>query len=62
MAAGAHSASWWYNLGLLQAALHRNQEARQSFQQVLLLPDPQMFHHFAREALAELSAVKQAGL
>jgi Flp pilus assembly protein TadD len=62
MAAGAHSASRWYNLGLLQAALHRNQEARQSFQQVLLLPDPQMFHHFAREALAELSAVKQAGL
>ena len=58
MSAGSHPASWWYNVGLLQAALHRKEQARHSFEQVLVLPDTQMFHHLAREALTELSAGK----
>ena len=58
MSAGSHPASWWYNVGLLQAALHRKEQARHSFEQALALPDPQMFHHLAREALTELSAGK----
>jgi hypothetical protein len=57
-ATGSHPGSWWYNTGLLQAALHRNEQARQSFFQVLILPDTHMYHHLAREALAELSAGK----
>jgi len=57
-AAGTHPGSWWYNIGLLQAALHQKEQARQSFFQVLVLPDTRMFHHLAREALAELAAGK----
>src|SRR5208282_5018174 len=48
-AAGSQSASWWYNLGLLQSALDRKAQAKQSFEQVLVLPDAHMFHHLARE-------------
>jgi tetratricopeptide (TPR) repeat protein len=55
-AAGSQSGSWWYNIGLLQAALNRKDQARQSFEHVLVLPDARMFHHLAREALARLSA------
>jgi hypothetical protein len=57
-ATGSHPGSWWYSTGLLQAALHRKEQARQSFFQVLILPDTHMFHHLARKALAELSAGK----
>jgi len=47
---------WWYNTGIIQAALHRDEEARKSFRQALLLPDSQMSHHLSRAALAELGA------
>jgi hypothetical protein len=55
---GASSGSWWYNIGLLQAALNRNEDARKSFDKTLILPDTRMSHHLAREALIELSAGK----
>lgn len=48
-----YSGLWWYNLGLLQAALHQN-DARESFEKVLALPDTHMSHHLAREALAKI--------
>jgi tetratricopeptide (TPR) repeat protein len=51
---GVHSGSWWSNVGLLQAAAHRNDEARKSFEKALVLPDTRMSHHLAREALGEL--------
>jgi hypothetical protein len=38
----------------LQAAAHRNDEARKSFEKALVLPDTRMSHHLAREALGEL--------
>jgi hypothetical protein len=43
---------------LLQAALKRSQQARESFDKALILPDTHMSHHLAREALAALSAVR----
>ncbi|MGO9085465.1 MAG: DUF5107 domain-containing protein [Candidatus Sulfotelmatobacter sp.] len=55
---GVNSGSSWYEIGLLQAALNRQEQARESFEKVLFLPDTRMFHHLAREALAELSARK----
>jgi tetratricopeptide (TPR) repeat protein len=55
---GDNSGSWWYKFGLLQAALQRNSEARESFDKVLILPDTRMSHHLAREALGELSIGK----
>jgi tetratricopeptide (TPR) repeat protein len=55
---GANSGSWWFNIGLLQTALDRKQQARESFEKALILPDTHMSHHLAREALAELSAGK----
>jgi hypothetical protein len=51
---GVHSGSWWNNVGLLQAATHRNDEAKKSFEKALVLPDTRMSHHLAREALGEL--------
>jgi tetratricopeptide (TPR) repeat protein len=54
----ANSGLWWYNIGLLQAALQRNGEARESFKKALILPDTRMSHHLAREALGELSTDK----
>jgi hypothetical protein len=48
-----------YNVGMLQAALHRTQQARASFEQVLVLPDTH--HHLAREALRDLAAGKSLG-
>ncbi|MGA3132096.1 MAG: DUF5107 domain-containing protein [Terracidiphilus sp.] len=50
-----------YNVGMLQAALHRTQQARASFEQVLVLPDTHMSHHLAREALRDLAAGKSLG-
>jgi len=55
---GSHPGLSWYEIGLRQAALHRNEQARKSFEQVLAFPDTRMSHHFARQALAELSAAK----
>jgi len=55
---GVNSGSLWYEIGLLQTALNRREQARESFEKVLLLPDTRMFHHLAREALAELSSRK----
>ncbi|MGA2856246.1 MAG: DUF5107 domain-containing protein [Candidatus Sulfotelmatobacter sp.] len=57
-ATGVNSGSLWYEIGMLQTALNRQEQARESFEKVLLLPDTHMFHHLAREALAELSARK----
>ncbi|MGD0735506.1 MAG: DUF5107 domain-containing protein [Terracidiphilus sp.] len=56
--AGAHSGLWWYDVGLKQATLNRNDEARESFEKALLLPDAQMSHHLAREALGQSSPGK----
>jgi hypothetical protein len=58
MAAATHSGSWQYAVGMLQAAHNQKQEARESFQKVLILADSHMSHHLAREALAQLSASK----
>ncbi|HEY6374825.1 MAG TPA: DUF5107 domain-containing protein [Edaphobacter sp.] len=49
---------WWYNIGTMQAALHRNNEAREAFNNALLLPDSMMSHHLSRAAIAELDASK----
>ena len=54
----AGSGAWWYNIGLLQEALNRREQARESFERALILPDTHMSHHLAREALAELSVGK----
>ncbi len=54
----ANSGLWWYNVGLLQAALHRNDAATESFKKALILPDTRMSHHLAREALGEFSTGK----
>jgi tetratricopeptide (TPR) repeat protein len=44
--------SWaFYSLGLVQSALHQEQEAAASLRESLLLPDSQMAHHLARLAL-----------
>jgi tetratricopeptide (TPR) repeat protein len=46
--------SWWhYTAGTLQAALGKSQEARQSFQKALLLPDRMMAYHFTRLAQSQ---------
>jgi hypothetical protein len=49
---------WWYTTGILQVALNRKEQARESFMNSLLLPDTHMSHHLAREALAEIFAGK----
>jgi hypothetical protein len=55
LAASTHSGYWQYTVGMLQAALHRNERARESFEKTLVLADAHMSHHLAREALAELA-------
>jgi tetratricopeptide (TPR) repeat protein len=54
----AVSGTWWYEVGLLQAWLHRTGqdggEAKTSLEKALILPDSHMSHHLAREALAEM--------
>ena len=42
---------WWYNLGVLQAALDQKGLARESFRKALLRPDRMMSHHLARLAM-----------
>jgi predicted Zn-dependent protease len=58
LAASTHSGSLQYTVGMLQAALNRKRQARESFEKALILSDTHMSHHLAREALAELSASK----
>ena len=58
LAASTHSGYWQYTVGMLQAALNQNEQARGSFEKTLILADTHMSHHLAREALAELSAGK----
>jgi hypothetical protein len=43
---------------MLQAALNRKEQAKESFEKTLILADTHMSHHLAREALAELAAGK----
>jgi tetratricopeptide (TPR) repeat protein len=52
--ASGSNGSWWYNLGMLQAALDQKGPARESFRKALLLPDRMMSHHLARVAMADL--------
>jgi tetratricopeptide (TPR) repeat protein len=49
----AYTGWWWYNIGTIQAALHRPDLAREAFNRALLLPDSLMSHHFSRAALAD---------
>ncbi len=48
----------WYDIGMLQSALNRKEQARESFEKALLLPETYMSHHLAREAIAEISSGK----
>jgi len=45
------SGLWAYNSAMLNRALGREQEAKQGFQQVFLLPDRLLSYHLTREAL-----------
>ncbi len=49
---------WWYNIGTMQAALNRKDQAREAFNKALLLPDSMMSHHLSRAAIADLDADK----
>ena len=49
---------WWYNKGVIEAILHRREQAESSFRTALLLPDSLMSHHYSRVALANLDADK----
>jgi tetratricopeptide (TPR) repeat protein len=51
--ATAFTGWWWYNIGIMQAALDRKDQAREAFRIALLLPDSMMSHHLSREAIAE---------
>jgi tetratricopeptide (TPR) repeat protein len=46
---------WWYNMGTIEAALHRDDRARADFRKVLLLPDSMMSHHLSRAAIVDLN-------
>ncbi len=54
----AYTGWWWYNIGTMRAALHRKDDAKQAFNEALLLPDSMMSHHLARAALAEMESSK----
>jgi predicted Zn-dependent protease len=49
-----YSSLRWYNIGMMQASLHQDAEAKKSFRNSFLLPDSFMSHHFSRVALATL--------
>jgi tetratricopeptide (TPR) repeat protein len=55
---GTYTGLWWYVLGTMQAALGREEQAKESFEKALLLPDTSMSHHLVREALAGIAAGK----
>jgi tetratricopeptide (TPR) repeat protein len=44
---------WWYNLGTMEQALGRKEQAAAAFRKALLLPDSMMSHHMSRVALAD---------
>ena len=52
----AYNGRRWYDIGMIEVALHHSDQARDAFDKALLLPDSLMSHHFARVAKAELSA------
>jgi tetratricopeptide (TPR) repeat protein len=49
---------WWYNMGTIQAILNNKDQAKEAFNNALLLPDSMMSHHLSRAALADLDAGK----
>jgi tetratricopeptide (TPR) repeat protein len=52
--------SWWdYTAGALDDALGRREEAEQSFQKALLLPDRMLAYHFTRLARARTAAPRE---
>jgi len=53
-----YSSSRWYKIGTMQAALHQDAEAKESFKKAVLLPDNFMSHHFARVALTASSETR----
>jgi hypothetical protein len=48
---GANEGWWVYSVGLLQMALGRDSEGKNSLRESLLLPENRMSHHFSRLAL-----------
>ena len=56
--ASAFTGWWWYNIGIMQAALDCKDQAREAFRNALLLPDSMMSHHLSREAIADLGSGK----
>lgn len=51
-----YSSLRWYDIGMVQAELHQDAEAKESFKNSFLLPDIFMSHHLSRAALVALSA------
>jgi tetratricopeptide (TPR) repeat protein len=49
---------WWYNMGTIQAALNNKNQAKEAFNNALLLPDSMMSHHLSRAALANVGTGK----
>jgi tetratricopeptide (TPR) repeat protein len=49
---------WWYNIGTMEAALNRKDQAERAFKNALLLPDSMMSHHMSRAAMASLAIAK----
>jgi tetratricopeptide (TPR) repeat protein len=49
---------WWYNIGTLETALNRKNEAREAFNHALLLPDSMMSHHLSRVAMVDMDISK----
>jgi tetratricopeptide (TPR) repeat protein len=56
--ASAFTGWWWYNIGIMQSALHRKDQASEAFRKALLLPDSMMSHHLSREAIADIGSGK----
>jgi tetratricopeptide (TPR) repeat protein len=54
----SHTGTVTLELGELQASAGQLEEAKESLRAVLLLPDENMSHHFARMSLKELAAAK----
>ncbi len=51
-----YSGLHWYKIGTMQAGLHQDAAAKESFKNSLLLPDDFMSHHLSRVALQSLSS------
>jgi tetratricopeptide (TPR) repeat protein len=49
---GEHSSSWFYNVGMIEAAVGDHEQAQQEFRQALLAPDHLMAYHLTRMALS----------